>query len=444
MKKTTGTLLLSVGLGLSSLILFGCDEANDDDKEAVEPSEREFGLAPELSSPDPAHKAEKLSRVLGWPTGKVPEAAPGFSVSEFAGQLDNPRNVYALPNGDILVAESNSVPKGPKEENLDPGKAARKGTSANRISLLRDKDGDGVAEERSEFIKGLNQPFGIALIGSQLYVANTDGLFVFPYNEGDTRITVPGKKILDLPAGGYNNHWTRNLLVKPDQSKILISVGSGSNVAENGIEEEVRRANILEINPDGSGERIVAGGLRNPVGMDWAPGTGALWTVVNERDELGDELVPDYLTSVQDGAFYGWPYSYFGQNEDPRLGGQRPDLVAKALTPELALGAHTASLGLAFAKGDFLPEPFREGAFVAQHGSWNRIEIAGYKVIFTPFKDGKPSGQAIDFLTGFVVDADRAEVYGRPVSVTVLPEKKAVLVVDDSGDKIWAVRPATN
>lgn len=424
-----------------------CENLDGDDARRLEPpSARDPdgppSLAPALPEPDTGHQVEKLSRVLGWPQDKRPIAPAGFEVTEFAGGLENPRNVYATPNGDILVVESASTGKGPKEINLDPEKAAKKGKSANRITRLRDANGDGIAEERSEFLSGLNQPFGLAIIGSQLYVANTDGVLVFPYQALDARITAPGQKILDLPASGYNNHWTRNLLVTPDQTKIMISVGSASNVAENGMQEEVRRANILEINPDGSDERILASGLRNPVGMDWNPKTGALWTVVNERDELGDDLVPDYLTSVEAGAFYGWPYSYFGQNVDPRLAGQRPDLVASARVPDLALGAHTASLGLSFACGDFLPPSYREGAFIAQHGSWNRSTIAGYKLVFAPFTDGEPTGEIQDFLTGFVVNAENAEVYGRPVTVTCLAEAKMLLVVDDSGDKIWAVRPS--
>ncbi|MDQ3235785.1 MAG: sorbosone dehydrogenase family protein, partial [Pseudobdellovibrionaceae bacterium] len=393
-----------------------------------------------LPAPDVAHDAKTLSKVLGWPADKKPVAPAGFEVKEFAGGLDNPRNTYALPNGDILVVESNTKGKGPQEENLDANKAARRGTSANRITILRDTNADGVSDSRNAFLSGLNQPFGVALVGEQLFVANTDSLMVYPYKSGDLSISAPGKKILDPPAGGYNNHWTRNLLASPDQTKIYISVGSASNHAEHGLTEETRRANILQVNLDGSGETIFASGLRNPVGMDWNPSTQELWTVVNERDLLGDDLVPDYLAQPKENGFYGWPFSYFGKNLDPRVLNQNPQLVASAIFPDVALGAHTASLGLAFARGEALPEAYRQGAFIAQHGSWNRTTIAGYKVVFQPFKDGKPAGELQDFLTGFVVNASTAEVYGRPTGVRVL-DSGTILVTDDSGDKIWSVLP---
>jgi glucose/arabinose dehydrogenase len=260
----------------------------------------------------------------------------------------------------------------------------------------------------------------------------------FAYKPGQTKITGPGQKILDLPAKGYNNHWTRNLLASPDGSKIYVSVGSSSNVGENGMEHEQRRANILEINPDGTGEKVYASGLRNPVGMDWAPGTRTLWTAVNERDELGDDLVPDYLTSVQPGAFYGWPYAYFGPQEDPRRKGERPDLVKKSVVPDVPLGPHTASLGLAFYKGQAFPGKYQQGAFIGQHGSWNRSEFSGYKVVFVPFQNGKPAGNMEDFVTGFIANAANKEVYGRPVGVTTLPDG-SLLVLDDAGNKVWRV-----
>lgn len=436
MKKFSTLLLVS-----STLFLNNCTDKDDDNDDTPAPQGDTAGLVSGLPAPNVAHDAKTISKVLGWPADKKPVAPPGFEVKEFAGGLENPRNTYALPNGDILVVESNTKGKGPLEENLDANKAARRGQSANRITLLRDTNGDGVSDSRSVFLSNLNQPFGVALVGEQLFVANTDSLMVYPYQTGDVSISNPGRKILDLPAGGYNNHWTRNLLVSPDQSRLYISVGSASNIAEHGLNEETRRANILTVKLDGSEEKIFASGLRNPVGMDWNPVSGQLWTVVNERDFLGDDLVPDYLTSVQENGFYGWPFSYFGPNLDPRVPNQNPELVAAALVPDVAIGAHTASLGLAFARSDKLPLAFREGAFIAQHGSWNRTEIAGYKVVFQPFKAGKPAGGLQDFLTGFVVNPQTAEVYGRPTSVRVL-DSGMILVVDDSGDKVWSVLPS--
>jgi glucose/arabinose dehydrogenase len=338
------------------------------------------------------------------------------------------------------VAEANTERKGIKKEvvNVVTGrnKSERSGASANRITLFRDTNNDGKPDMREVFLTGLNQPFGMLVIGDKFYVADTDALLMYPYKEGQTKMTATGKKILSLPAGGYNNHWTRNLLASPDNKKIYVSVGSGSNVGENGIENEIRRANILEINPDGTGERIYASGLRNPVGMGWQPTTNKLYTAVNERDELGDELVPDYLTSVKEGAFYGWPYSYYGQNADPRRKDERPDLVKKAIVPDVPLGPHTASLGLAFYNKSAFPDKYKNGAFIGQHGSWNRSTLSGYKVVFVPFKDGKP-GTPEDFLTGFIVGNNK-DVYGRPVGVTVLPDG-AMLVTDDASNRIWRV-----
>lgn len=436
MKKFSALLFVS-----GSLFLNNCTDKDDDNDNDPIPDGNTAGLVSGLPAPDVAHDAKTISKVLGWPADKKPVAPSGFEVKEFAGGLDNPRNTYALPNGDILVVESNTKGKGALEDNLDANKAARRGQSANRITLLRDTNGDGISDSRSVFLSNLNQPFGVALVGEQLFVANTDSLMVYPYKTGDVSISKEGRKILDLPAGGYNNHWTRNLLVSPDQSRLFISVGSASNIAEHGLNEETRRANILSVKLDGSEEKIFASGLRNPVGMDWNPATGQLWTVVNERDYLGDDLVPDYLTSVQENGFYGWPFSYFGPNIDPRVPNQKPELVTSAIVPDVSIGAHTASLGLSFARSQNLPEAFREGAFIAQHGSWNRTEIAGYKVIFQPFKDGKPSGALQDFLTGFVMNPQTAEVYGRPTSVRVL-DSGMILVVDDSGDKIWSVLPS--
>jgi len=403
-------------------------------------------LTQTVNLPAPTESKNKFSEVIGWPGGKTPVAPAGFTVTEFAADLQNPRWAYVLPNGDVLVAEAQTEWKGLKKIGAKLSGRSRSGAegeSANRITLLRDANGDGKPDLRAVFVSGLNQPFGMLLLGNTFYVANTDGILTFPYQPGQTKLTGAGRKILDLPAGGYNNHWTRNLLASADGSKIYVSVGSGSNVGENGMEHEVRRACILEINPDGSGERIFADGLRNPVGMAWAPGTGTLWTAVNERDELGDELVPDYLTRVQQGAFYGWPYAYFGPHADPRRNGERADLVQKTIPPDVPLGAHTASLGLAFYEGKSFPKPYHEGAFVGQHGSWNRSALSGYKVVFVPFRGGKPAGKPVDFLTGFIANADSGEVYGRPVGVFNLPDG-SLLVTDDSGGKLWRVSANAN
>jgi len=394
-----------------------------------------------LPAPDTTASKNKFSKVIGWPENKTPVAPEGFVVTRFASNIKSPRNMIVAPNGDVLVVLSNSE-RSTKEKvaNVVTGKAKSEvaGQSANTILLYRDADKDGKPELTTTFLTGLNQPYGMLIIGNSFYVANTDGVWQYPYKSGDTKITSTGKKIMSLPAGGYNNHWTRNLIANADKSKIYVTVGSGSNVGENGMENEIRRANILEANPDGTGEKIYASGLRNPVGIDWAPGTNMLWTAVNERDGLGDDLVPDYITSVKEGAFYGWPYSYYGQNEDPRLKGKNPDLVKKAIAPDVPVGSHTASLGLAFYKGDKYPAKYQGGAFVGQHGSWNRSAISGYKVIFVPFKDGKPTGKPEDFLTGFIADNDKAEVYGRPVGVT-LASDGALLVADDVSGVVWRV-----
>jgi glucose/arabinose dehydrogenase len=360
------------------------------------------------------------SKVVGWPTGKTPKAPEGFTVTKFADGFENPRWTYIAPNQDIFVVESGTR------------------TSKNQITVLRDKDKDGKFETREVFISGLNKPFGMLVLKDFFYIANTDGLYRYTYKNNPLKLETKGEKILELPAGGYNNHWTRNLLASPDGNKIYVSVGSGSNVGENGMDKEVRRAAILEINPDGTGEKIFASGLRNPVGMDWNPANKELWTAVNERDELGDDLVPDYITSVKRDGFYGWPYSYFGSIPDPRLKGERKDLVEKAIVPDVPVGSHTASLGLAFYTKDAFPAKYKNGAFVGQHGSWNRSKISGYKVLFVPFKDGKPSGKPEDFLTGFISDENKAEVYGRPVAVTVMNDG-SLLVNDDSSNTIWKV-----
>jgi glucose/arabinose dehydrogenase len=394
-----------------------------------------------LPAPNPEASKNRFSKVIGWPEGKTPTAPAGFTVTKFAGNIKSPRNIYVLPNGDVLAVLSNSE-RSTKEKiaNAISGKAQSEqgGESANAIILYRDKDKDGKPELQSLFLSGLNQPYGVLVIGNTLYVANTDGVVTYPYKTGATKISGKGKKIVDLPAGGYNNHWTRNLIANADNSKIYITVGSGSNVGENGMEHEVKRANILEINPDGSGEIIYAAGLRNPVGVAWAPGTKTLWTAVNERDKLGDDLVPDYVTSVKKGGFYGWPYAYFGQHEDPRMAGKRPDLVKATLVPDIAVGSHTASLGLAFYTGKKFPAKYQSGMFIGQHGSWNRSELSGYKVTFIPFKNGKQAGPMEDFLTGFIADIEKAEVYGRPVGIAEMKDG-SILVADDVSNTIWRV-----
>lgn len=402
------------------------------------------GPSPALPAPDTTHKVTQYSRLIPWPDGRVPTAPPGFSVTRFADGLVRPRWLYVLPNGDVLVAES-ANPGAARDTLLPPERVAaqwasgNRGQSANRISLLRDADKDGKAEVNRPLLWGLNRPIGMLYIDGWLYVGNSDELVRFPYRLGDTTIQAPPRRVLELPAGGYNNHWTRNVVANPEGTKLYITVGSATNVDTEGIDvKDPRRAAVLEVNPDGSGMRVFASGLRNPVGLDWAPHSNTLWTVVNERDGLGDDLVPDYLTSVRDGAFYGWPYSYFGQNEDPRQAENRPDLVAKAVPPDYALGSHTASLGLAFYRGDGFPDPWRNGAYVGQHGSWNRSRLAGYRVLFVPFEGGRPAGPPREFLGGFIADSSRFEVYGRPLGVAVHPDG-SLLVADDPANRIWRV-----
>jgi len=377
-----------------------------------------------LPPPNATPSNENRSQIIGWPAGRTPTALPGFRVTAFATGLSSPRELTTLPNGDVLVAES---PRGGNPPS----------SAASRVLLLRDADGDGKPEVREVLIANLNRPHGMALIGDRLYVGNTDGVLMFPYQSGQTKITARGEKIIELPTGG--GHYTRNLAPKPDGSKLYISVGSRSNVSENGEDDnEPRRAAILEMNPDGSGMRVFASGLRNPVGLRFQPGTDTLWTVVNERDRLGDNLVPDIFTSVKEGAFYGWPYTYYGKNVDPRKAGQRPDLVAKAIAPDYALGPHVAPLGLAFYTGTSFPAEYRGGAFVGLHGSWNRSQFNGYKVVFIPFENNRPSGDPQDFLTGFIASAADSTVYGRPVGVTVMRDG-SLLVADDGGDAVWRV-----
>ena len=381
----------------------------------------------QLPAPFATPSARNNSKVIGWPKGRMPTPAPGFEVSLFAEDLDNPRTTYVLPNGDVLVVESTRE---------WPDRPDRPDKSGNRITLFRDTKKDGKPDLREVFLTGLNMPYGMVLVGNWFYVGNTNGVVRYPYRAGETKITAKGEKVLDLPGGG---HFTRNLIADPAGRKIYIAIGSASNVdEENEWEKDQRRAGIVVMIRDGSGARIFANGLRNPVGMDWEPQTSRLWTVVNERDLLGDDLVPDYLTSVREGAFYGWPYSYFGQNEDPRKKGQRPDLVAKAIKPDYAVGSHVAALGLAFYRGKAFPQRYHGGAFIGMHGSWNRSKMVGYKVAFVRFENGKPAGPLEDILTGFIASEEKFEAYGRPVGVTVWTDG-SLLVADDSGGKIWRV-----
>jgi glucose/arabinose dehydrogenase len=387
-----------------------------------------------LPAPFATPSVRNNSKTIGWPEDKTPIAPEGFAVTKFISGLDNPRWIYVAPNGDIFIAMANTISDGfTKTAN-----AQKLGKSSNTILLLRDKDGDGVPELKTVFLTGLNRPLGMLILNNTFYVGNTDGLWTYPYETGQTALTATGTKIVSLPAGGYNNHWTRNVIAGKDGKKIYVTVGSGSNVAEHGIDNEIRRANILEMNPDGSGERIYAAGLRNPVGMDWATGTHTLWTAVNERDGLGDDLVPDYATSVKENGFYGWPYAYYGKNADPRLKGERMDLVNSTITPDISMGPHTASLGLVFNDKNYLTPEYAGGMFIGQHGSWNRSVLSGYKVVFVPFANGKPSGKPQDFLTGFIADGASSSVYGRPVGVAFTADG-ALLVADDAGKTIWRI-----
>jgi glucose/arabinose dehydrogenase len=416
MKNCHRILVLFVFLVIS-LLLFSLSSPA---AEQANPRVVETGPSDKLILPPPnaTRAVANPASVIPWPKEKTPTAPAGFEVSLFADDLDNPRMIYVLPNGDVLVMES--LPQ----------------QSTSRIVLLRDSAKSGTPTVRQSFLRRLNMAFGMALIGNRFYVGNTDGIVVFPYRSGDTQIKRRPEKILDLPGGG---HYTRNLLADPAGKKIYVAVGSSGNIDEQRVDEkDPRRAAILQINPDGSGMRVFASGLRNPVGIDWEPKTHTLWTVVNERDMLGDELVPDYLTEARDGAFYGWPYSYFGQNEDPRKKGQRPDLVAKAIKPDFALGSHVAALGLAFYQGKSFPERYHGGAFIGMHGSWNRSDLVGYKVAFVPFQNGKPSGVIEDFLTGFIANPKISQVYGRPVGVAIWTDG-SLLVADDAAGKVWRV-----
>ena len=402
------------------------------------------GINPTLAEPNKTLiPTVNIAPAIGWPGELMPTPTTGTRIQAFARDLDHPRWLYVLPNGDVLVAETNAPARAEQKKGIKAKlmasvkkKAGAAVPSANRITLLRDTDGDGIANLRSVFLENLNSPFGMALVGTDLYIANSDAILKFPYSSGNTRITAAGTKLVDLPAGSINHHWTKNIIASADGKKLYASVGSNSNVAERGMELEKERAAILEVDIATGTHRIFASGLRNPVGMAWEPQSGMLWTSVNERDELGSDLVPDYMTSVRDGGFYGWPYSYYGQHVDTRVNPPRPDLVAKAIAPDYALGPHTASLGLASSVGTSLPEVFSNGMFIGQHGSWNRKPHSGYKVVFVAFENGKPVGKPVDVLTGFLSKA--GEAYGRPVGVA-LDKPGALLVADDVGNIIWRV-----
>jgi glucose/arabinose dehydrogenase len=442
MNQRTGLLLVGaivVVAALAAFFLLRGDHAKLPETAAIGPS-------PTLPEPTKTLiPTVHIAPAKGWPDGAQPTAASGLAVNAFATGLAHPRWLYVLPNGDVLVAESDGPPR-PEDAKGVKGfiyrtvqkRAGAGGTSANRITLLRDANGTGVAS-KTVFLEGLNSPFGMSLVGNDLYVANTDAIVRFPYTEGATWISDPGVKVADLPAGPINHHWTKNVIASRDGSRLYATVGSNSNVGENGLDNEKNRAAILEVDLATGQWRLFASGLRNPNGMDWEPQSGALWTAVNERDELGSDLVPDYMTAVKDGGFYGWPFSYYGQHVDTRVPAN-PEMVAKAIVPDYALGNHTASLGLTFDTGSVLPEPYRSGVFVGQHGSWNRRPRSGYKVIFVPFTKGGPSGEPIDILTGFVDKKGKA--LGRPVGVAV-DKAGALLVADDVGNTVWRVTPAS-
>ena len=427
---------------LLCLPLAGCGE------EATLPVSAGTGPNPKLPPPvQTTLPTVVIAEATGWPDGQAPQAADGLAVNAFATGLDHPRMLYVLPNGDVLAAESAAPPQPGMTDGimgylmkLGMWWAGAGGESPNRITLLRDGDGDGVAETRTTFLKGLNSPYGMALVGDSFYVANTDGIVRFPYRSGDTEISGNGETLVELPAGPINIHWVKNIVASPDGSKLYASVGSNSNVGERGFDKEDGRAAIHEIDLESGSSRLFASGLRNPVGLAFQPESGKLWTSVNERDEFGSDLVPDYMTSVQENGFYGWPFSYFGDHVDERVQPQRPDLVKKAIVPDYALGPHTASLGLTFYTGALFPARYRSGAFVGQHGSWNRRPPSGYKVVFVPFEGGVPSGSPEDILTGFL-SADEGKAYGRPVGVAE-DRTGALLVADDVGNTVWRVTPA--
>jgi hypothetical protein len=436
------TIMFPAAVFLATLFLAGCSDT------ARLPANADFGANPQIVSPHETWlPTVKIAPARGWPADGKPLAAAGTTVAPFAAGLAHPRWLYVLPNGDVLVAETNAPPK-PQDSKGVKGwvmkqvmkRAGSTVASANRITLLRDTNGDGIADTRTVFLDRLNSPFGMALIGDQFYVADSDAIMRFTYAPGETRITGAGTRVVDLPAGAINHHWTKNLLASPDGSHLYVTVGSNSNAAENGIAAEEGRAAVWEVDPKTGTHRIFASGLRNPNGLAWEPASGALWVAVNERDELGSDLVPDYMTSLRDGAFYGWPYSYYGNHVDARVRPQRPDLVATATVPDYALGAHTASLGLTFspsdASNDLSRASFGGGMFIGQHGSWNRNPRSGYRVIFVPFANGRPAGGPREVLTGFLDEQGNA--LGRPVGVA-LDKAGGLLVADDVGNTIWRV-----
>jgi glucose/arabinose dehydrogenase len=435
--KTSLPRVAAIMAAVAGLGLAGCNDTGGDPK-------LQIGANPVLP---PLHQyllpPIRIATPVGWEseTRKVPQ---GLQVHALATGLQHPRSVYVLPNGDVLVVESNG-PKAPifRPKDLITGVvqwfAGAKAKDANRITLLRDTNGDGIPDVRSVFLDHLNSPFGVALVGHDLYVANTDAVMRYPYQDGQTSITAKGTKLTDLPGGPIDHHWTKSLLASPDGSKLYVGVGSNSNIAENGLQAEYERAAIWEVDRASGVHRIFASGMRNPTGLQWEPTTGKLWAIANERDEIGPDLVPDYLTSVQDGGFYGWPYSYYGHHLDPRVQAQRPDLVAKAIVPDYALSSHVAPLGFAMSSGHNLPANFESGAFVGEHGSWDRTPLNGYKVVFVPFKDGKPSGPAQDVVTGFL-DANNHS-HGRPVGLAV-DRSGALLIADDVGNAVWRVSSA--
>jgi len=440
-KRTVGTLIAVLAI----VIVVAGAYALISGERAKLPESASVGSTPTLPAPNQRLiPTVNVARATGWSNDGKPTPAAGFKVEAFARELDHPRWLHVLPNGDVLVAETNAPYRTEEGKGIKGMvfRAAQKRAGAgvlspNRITLLRD-NGEGRAT-RTKFLANLSSPLGMALVGDKLYVANTDAVVSFPYTEGTTHIDAPPTKVADLPAGPINHHWVKNLIASRDGKKLYVTVGSNSNVGENGLDKEVSRAAILEIDPDSGQTRVFASGLRNPNGMDWEPQTGTLWTVVNERDELGSDLVPDYLTSVKDGAFYGWPFSYYGQHVDTRVPAN-PEMVAKATVPDYALGNHVAALGLTFYNGDLLPANYRGGAFIGEHGSWNRRPPSGYKVVFVPFADGRPNGMPVDVLSGFLNSS--GEALGRPVGVAV-DRAGALLVADDVGNTVWRITPAT-
>ena len=437
-RSLVAALLCATALGLA-----GCSDAGGDPKDQIGPN-------PKL--PDPQQYLAppmNLAKVVGWKDGEKPNVPKDLAITAFATGFKHPRSIYTLPNGDILVVESGAPPENsvrrPKDivmgwvESYVTSTGADSGPPGNRIILLRDADGDGKPEVRETFLDNLHSPFGVALVGNDFYVADTDAILHYTYTEGATKITTPGKVLTPLPGGPIDHHWTKSLVASPDGKLLYVGVGSNSNITENGIQAELNRAAIWEVDRETGRWRLFATGLRNPNGLTFEPETKALWTVVNERDELGPDLVPDYMTSVKDGAFYGWPYSYYGQHVDARVMPQRPDLVAKAIPPDYALSSHVAPLGLVFDTGDSLPANYKGGAFIGEHGSWDRPQLNGYKVVFVPFKGGKPAGMAQDIVTGFLDQKNQAR--GRPVGVA-LDKSGALLIADDVGNTIWKVTAA--